>query len=372
MNTRRPVRVLVLGAALAQPMGGVRRHNAELLPRLAARLQAHGGELVILEGATPLPFALPRTIQRLASPVPATPALWRVRAETRALGPVLAAARARGAPFDLVHTGHLPVPKLTGLSAQVPLTVTIHDLRRLERKLTSAPERFLARKVLDQAVRRARSVITVSETMRAALEAQLEVERARIAVVPNAADHLTPLPREQTLGAPLLYVGHLEPRKNLDLLLRALQADPGLPTLWLAGRTKGREAKRLEELAVELGVFTRVRFLGAFEEDQLPRLYAQAACVVLPARIEGFGIPALEALRARVPLCVARGSALTEVAAGAPDFSPDDPVECAAKIRTALSASPAQLEAAAERANAYSWDRSADAWLEACYAAARA
>jgi len=65
----------------------------------------------------------------------------------------------------------------------------------------------------------------------------------RVRVVPNAADHFEPLPREPREDAPLVHVGHVEPRKNIELLLRALAHDPALPRLVLAGAPGSRRRR---------------------------------------------------------------------------------------------------------------------------------
>ena len=220
------------------------------------------------------------------------------------------------------------------------------------------------------AVRAAARAITVSETVRAELLARFGLAPERVAVVPNAGDHLAVLPRAPAPDAPLLSLGHLERRKNLELLLRALALDAGLPDLVLAGAPKGGEDRRLSALAQELGVARRVRFPGPVREEQLPHLYATAACAVLPSRLEGFGIGVLEAQRARVPLAIADAGALPEVAGAAvPRFDPDDPAACARAIRAALARSPAELAADARAAERYRWDDSArrlvQVWTEA-------
>ena len=63
-------RVLVSGVVLAQPMGGVRRHNAELLPRAARLLEEEGGGLAILQGTDPILFELPESVERIQALVP--------------------------------------------------------------------------------------------------------------------------------------------------------------------------------------------------------------------------------------------------------------------------------------------------------------
>ncbi len=356
----RAPRVLVSGVVLGQPMGGVRRHNSELLPRAARLLAERGGSLAVLEGREPVAFELPASVERIPSDVPPGPPIARARREGRALGPAPRAAAERGAPFDLVHTAHLPAPR--NLSA--PYTLTLHDLRALTLRHTPFSRRFVASRVIGAAVRAARLVLTVSEAVRTELIERFALEPERVTVVPNAADHLEVLPRDAAADAPLLSIGHLEPRKNLALLLRALAADADLPPLEFAGAAKHDEETHLRDLANELGVAERVRFLGPVDEAELPRLYARAACVVLPSRLEGFGIPALEAQRVGVPLAISAAGALPEVAGDdTPRFDPDDPAGCAAAIHAALRRAPAELAKDAERAARFRWDASAELLL---------
>jgi len=366
-------RVLVLGTLFGQPMGGVRRHNAELLPRAAKLLEERGGSLAVLEGREPAAFDLPPPIERIASDAAPHPVLARWRTEGIAARRALARAREAGRPFDVVHTAHLPAPS----PLERPFTITIHDLRHLQPGYARHEKRLAAGIVVAAAVRRAARILTVSEAVRKEIEERFRIDPAKLRVVPNAADHFEPLPREPARDAPILYVGHLEKRKNLDVVLRALAEDRRLPPLLLAGAAKDREDDRLRELARDLRVSERVRFRGPFDDRELPGLYARAACVVLPSTIEGFGIPALEAQRARVPLAVAeaqrartplaiaRAGALPEVAgATAPSFSPDDPGECARAIRAAIRSSPEALDAAAASAARFRWDASARALVE--------
>ena len=360
------VRVLLSAVVLAQPMGGVRRHNAELLPRVARILREKGGALAVLEGREKIPFELPDFVERIPSSVPAHPVIARATLEGRALRRALEAATSAGARFDLVHTGHLPVPR----HLKTPHCVTIHDLRALELEHTPLSRRLIARKVIGAAVEAAAMVITVSQHVREQLLARFRLHPDRVRVVPNAADHFIALPRAVGANAALLHVGHVERRKNLDVVVRALALDPTLPRLCLAGDAKHGEDERLRELARELGVLERVEFIGPFADERLAELLANAACMVLPSRLEGFGIPALEACRARVPLAISRTPALLEVAGSdTPSFAPDDPAECASAIRAALALPASTLDAAAGAAARFAWDSSArllaDAWRAA-------
>ena len=349
-------RVLVSGLVLDQPMGGVQRHNRELLPRAARLLEAEGGSLSLLAPARGLAFELDAPVEVLASRLPSQPALVRAPLERAGLSRTLAAARGHGAPYDVVHTAHLPLPRGLG----VPVSLVVHDLKHLASGVVGTARRALADGVVARALREADAVLPVSAALREELLALAPLDPARVDVLPNAADHLVPLPRRPAHDAPLVHVGHVEPRKNLALVVRALARDPGLPRLVLAGAPRGREDVRLRDLALELGVARRVEFVGLLDDAELGQLYAGAACAVFPSLREGFGIPALEARAAGVPVAVSTSAALREVAGlDAPSFAPDDPDACARAIRAALATPPEALAAARERAAAFTWDASA-------------
>lgn len=364
--------VLVSGVVLDQPAGGVQRHARELLPRLAERLARDGGRLAVLAGKGGIAFELPDSIEVWPSRVPSRPVLVRATLESRELARVLDDARAAGRGFDLVHTAHLPTPRI-----ELPYVLLLHDLRVLELEHTPFSRRLLGKSLVGKAVHRAARVVTVSEDVRAKLVEWFRLPRSKVVVAPNGCDHFEPLPRatadpsDAAGPPPILFVGHLEPRKNLALVLRALSVDPELPSLVLAGAAKGDEEARLRRLASELGVDGRVRFRGSFDDAELPELYARAGCVVLPSRLEGFGLPVAEAQRAGVPVAIARAGALPEVAGpDAPSFDPDDPAECADALRRALGLAPELLAAARERASARTWDAAAERVLTAWRAAA--
>jgi glycosyltransferase involved in cell wall biosynthesis len=357
--TRAP-RVLVSGVVLGQPAGGVRRHNQELLPRLARLLEEGGGGLAVLEGREKIAFELPG-IERIASNAPARPVIARAATESRALRRALSSAKDRGRAFDLVHTAHMPGPRALG----APFTLTVHDLRAIEKGHLPRPRRVIAERVIGDAVLRAARVFTVSETVARDLRNRFGTDCPPVTVIGNGADHFAPCPRDAGRDAPIVCVGHIERRKNLELAIRALATDATLPRLDLHGAAKADEETSLRALAQALGVSARVRFAGPFRDEELPRIYAEAACVCLPSRIEGFGIVALEAHRARVPLCIADAGALPEVAhATTPRFAVDDPAACARGIRAALELGRDELERAASRAGTFTWDAAAQRWFE--------
>ena len=214
-------------------------------------------------------------------------------------------AALRRGTYDLWHTGHFPAPRATRL----PFTCLIHDLRNLSTLVTPL-KRALAKQTLKSAFRRAAHVVTVSEAMR--VELHHHFPRLKVTAIPHGADHLPVLARGPAPYAPILFFGHLEKRRNPELLLHALAADASLPNVRFAGAAKGDQAERLDALAHKLGVANRIQITGPVAEADLPALLAAAACLVLPSRIEGFGLPAIEALRAGLPLAIADSPALRE------------------------------------------------------------
>lgn len=351
------LRVLISGIVLGQPMGGVRRHNAELLPRLADLITAAGGELAIIESKDGLAFDLPASVRRIQSKVAPRHPLMRAAQEGRAIERALEEARER--PFHVLHTAHFPVPR----RLPIPLSLTLHDLRSLDLAHTPFSRRFMAKRVIGDAVKRAARVITVSSSMALRIAKEWPAAAPKLRRVSNAADHLAIVERAAEPDLGIMHVGHVEERKNLMLLIAALAEDVGLPDLHLFGRAKGNEEERLRAYAEKRGVQARVHFHGPFEEEALPDLYSRAACVVLPSHVEGFGISAVEAARASCPLAVSNIPALREVAGEeTPSFEPDDPHACAQALRAALQSDAQTLARGRERAAAYSWQRSAEDW----------
>jgi glycosyltransferase involved in cell wall biosynthesis len=353
----RAPRVLVSGVVLGQPAGGVRRHNRELLPRVARLLAREGGSLAILEGRERIAFELPPEVERIPSAVPAGPPIARAAAEGFALRSAIDAAQRAGRPFDLVHTAHFPVPR----GIRLPFTLTIHDLRALSLAAAPMSRRLLAGPVIGGTARRAARVLTVSAWTAGEIARLLGVEDA--VVIGNGGDHFTPLPRAPGANAPIVAIGHLEPRKNLDVAIAALARDASLPDLVLHGAAKSGEDERLRALARELGVAARVHLRGPFDDADLSRILATCAAVVVPSRLEGFGIGVLEAQLARAPLAIADAGALPEVAGpDVPRFDPDDPAACAAALHDALAQDEASGQRTQHQAGRFTWHAAAARW----------
>jgi glycosyltransferase involved in cell wall biosynthesis len=275
-------------------------------------------------------------------------------------------------PADVVHAAH-PLIIPARHAAQV---TTIHDLFFLtDASATSAEIRRDYPGLARSHARRAHAVITSSEYGRQEVATRLGVDESRIHVVAPGA------PRWRTLGqAPnrppggyVLFVGTLEPRKNLGVLLDAwthvTAALPLGPKLVIAGRITPHAHEWLNRIGTS-PLAGRVEHRGYVPEEEREALYAGASALVLPSIDEGFGLPVLEAMSAGVPVIASRRGAIPEVSGDAAALiEPDDTCGLADAICRVLSDGVHAADLATRgliRARDFNWDRSA-AVLAAAY-----
>jgi glycosyltransferase involved in cell wall biosynthesis len=263
---------------------------------------------------------------------------------------------------DVAHSMH-PLLIPTRRAAQV---VTVHDLDYLDH-----PERARAEIRRDYAslsrshAQRADAVIAVSRYTAAEVERRLGVSRDRIFIASSGAPAWAAR-RAQPSGGPILFMGTLEPRKNVGTLLDAyrllLDRVPSAPPLWLAGGASDAAAPWLRAIE-QPPLAGRVVHLGYVHDDRRYELYTQASMLVLPSHVEGFGLPVLEAMTAGVPVIVSTGGALPEVAGdAAPAIPPEDAqgfADAMARYLTDSGAVASAVEKGYARSRTYSWDASA-------------
>jgi glycosyltransferase involved in cell wall biosynthesis len=163
----------------------------------------------------------------------------------------------------------------------------------------------------------------------------------------------------------ILCVAQKRPYKNQEALVRAL-ADERLASarLVLPGAPTAYE-QELRALARELNVKDRVHMPAWLEDADLEGLYRLARCVALPSRLEGFGLPVLEAMARGVPVACSDRTALPEVAGEAGlQFDPDDDESVTAALARLVADEPLRRELAArgrERAARFTWEATAEA-----------
>jgi len=277
--------------------------------------------------------------------------------------------------LDLLHA---PSPaSVPPAGSNQKLIVTVHDLAFLV-----APQYFprdwraMFRLGLRAAVRRADAVLTPSRNTAEDLLTRTRIDPAKVFVVPLAAasapseaDPSQVLSRLKVHPPYLLFVGTLEPRKNLVRLIRAYRraAAAGVPhSLVLAGPLGWRHQQLHRELALRGP--GEVVLTGGLPDDELDALYRGAAGFVYPALYEGFGLPVLEAMSRGVPVITSTTSSLPEVAGEAErGVDPGSVRELASAIE-ALATDRALAEKLAKRglarAERFSWDETARQTLD--------
>jgi glycosyltransferase involved in cell wall biosynthesis len=278
---------------------------------------------------------------------------------------------------------HCPV-NVVPLAAPCPAVVTIHDLGfiRFPERYTTAKRRYL-HTMTTLSARRAAHIITPAESGRQEVIELLKVAPEKVTAIPEGvAPRFRPLPveeveswrREKALPERfVLYVGTLEPRKNLPLLLKAFarwrQARPEEAGLKLVlGGAKGWLYEEIFRLVESLGLQADTLFPGYLGESELPLWYNSAACFVYPSVYEGFGLPPLEAMACGCPVITSNTSSLPEVIGQAGIMvGPDDETGLTGALDRLLTdkAEHARLrEAGLKRATEFTWQETARRTLE--------
>jgi glycosyltransferase involved in cell wall biosynthesis len=283
--------------------------------------------------------------------------------------------RARAAGADLIHH---PLPALCPV-APVPQVVTVHDLafERVPECFAPAFRRF-ASVTHRAAARGADAVICVSNTTALDVRARWGVPEGRIVVARHGPGQEVDASRPRRGAAHLLYIGDDEPRKNLGLLLEAhrlLRAahrrDPAAhpqapPPLVLAGTANPLAAAAADSPGGHAGA---IRLVDRPEPEVLAALLADAVALVLPSLFEGFGLTALEAMAAGVPVVAARSPGVTETCGDAALYADPHDAEDLARALDRVARDPALRRDLSERgrrhAAEFSWARAARAHVRA-------
>jgi len=278
---------------------------------------------------------------------------------------------------DIVHSTGYTSPAL----GKSRLVVSIHDLSFVTHPEfhTEANRAFCIREVA-RAAKYAAKIIVPSENSKRDLQVYYEVDDERIAVIPYAADpafmpadpaDVAGVLRKHTItGEYLLFVGSVEPRKNLAGLVRAadswLREKPGRQIV-VAGPA-GWLNSDVHRLITERGLEGQVHFLGYVDRDDLRALYSGARAFVYPSFYEGFGFPVLEAMACGCPVIASNAPALKEIAEMAAKLvTPGDDDQLARVIREVADDEAERAELVnlgLERASRYTWRETALKTLE--------
>lgn len=230
----------------------------------------------------------------------------------------------RRAGVNLLHALAFVAP----IAAPCPFVVTVYDLSFLRYPEAFRPfNRWYLSRFTAQSVRRAGAVIAISESTRQDVINLLGAAPEKVhTVYCGVGQNFRPLPAEQVAAFRakhhlpetfILFLGTLEPRKNVDGLIRAYahwqKQDPTAPPLVIAGG-KGWYYSQIFEQVKALNLTDSIRFPGYVPQDELPLWYNAASVFVYPSHFEGFGLPVLEAMACGTPVITSTAASLPEVA----------------------------------------------------------
>jgi glycosyltransferase involved in cell wall biosynthesis len=271
-----------------------------------------------------------------------------------------------GVHCDVFHATNYVLPP----SGRARGVVSVHDLSYLHHSDTVAARVAQLRAMVPVSVRRAELVLTLTEALADEVAEAYRLDRARVRCVPCGVDPAwlsTPEPDpawRRRHGLPeryLLFVGTLEPRKNVPVLLEALRLlGRDAPPLLLAGAAGWGPPPELRGLPAGA-----VHQLGYVDQAQLRATVAGAAALVFPSRHEGFGLPPLEALACGTPVVSSDLPALREVTGEQARYAPVGDAAALAEVLAEVLTDPqahssAAREARRAHARRWTWRRCAE------------
>lgn len=281
---------------------------------------------------------------------------------------------------DVYHATNYFLPP----TATARRVLTIYDLTFLRRPDLCSPKIVGPfRRKVPRMAKAADAILTCSQASKRDIVELLEVPENRVRVAYGAVDEqLAPVPRDDAqrmlaqqfgITTPFaLFVGTIEPRKNVSGLLRAFArvAADAPHTLVLVGGM-GWLPEPIEKTIHDLRLESRVKWLGYVPRHaDLALFYSAADAFVFPSFYEGFGLPVLEALACGCPVITSNVSSLPEVAGDAAVYvDPNDDAGIAAKLLDVLTNEPLRQSLSARartQAARFSWDACARETL-ACY-----
>jgi glycosyltransferase involved in cell wall biosynthesis len=269
-------------------------------------------------------------------------------------------------PLNVRHDEILWSPANLGPLVVKNQVLTLHDLSPLENPGWFAPSFALwYRLLIPQLVQRVRQITVPSAYVQAKTVHMFHLRSDQVTVIQGGVDterfHPGISPPEGLPNQYVLFVGSLQPRKNLGLLLQAWRdINQRFPEVWLLAAGETNDVFRKEHLPADLD---RFRWLGYIGEHELPGLYAGAQALVLPSLDEGYGLPILEAMACGTTTIIARAGAMPEVAGDAAlFFAPDRVDELADLIAICLCDNDlrcSMTEKGLAHARRFPWGRSA-------------
>lgn len=280
-------------------------------------------------------------------------------------------------PADLsVFFNFIVPPRIKGKAIAViydmtylryPETMNESNLRRIHRDIAYS-------------VARSDRIVTISQFSKREIHELLQVPSEKIEVVYSAPSVTAEIAEfqmvQQRLGIRrpyLLYVGTIEPRKNLIRLIQAfnrLKKEAGIPHQLVLAGGSGWKTEEIHRAAETTPFADEIRFTGYLSSGEKNTLYQNADAMIFPSLYEGFGMPPLEAMLFGCPVICADAASLPEIVGRAAELvDPSDVQEIAQGIWRVLSDSGRRavlIEQGRQQAAQFSWDRSAEKMIKIC------
>jgi glycosyltransferase involved in cell wall biosynthesis len=315
------------GTPLSVPSGGVRRYTEELTRALQANFPED--EFHVISDQIQKTVGLDRR--------------WWTIGVQRAM---------RRLRCGLFHGTEFSVPYVP----LRPSVLTLHDLSPwMNPQWHHAADRVRRRTPYLLRFGIATLVVTGTDAVRRAAIDFFRLPSNRVITVPLAAsEHLRPLETPAPAVPYFLYVGTIEPRKNVPALIEAWKQVRSRYTvdLVLAGR--------LREDAPVIAPANGLQVLGEVKESELASLYSACTACVYPTEYEGFGLPVLEAMQCGAPVITSHDPAVTEVSGGAAIHTSEDGLaDEMERILTNNEERQRRKQASVQRAAQFSWSRTA-------------
>ena len=284
---------------------------------------------------------------------------------------------ARQCRLNVLHSPHYTMPLTLGCAS----VVTFHDMTFfLYPAMHKLYKRVFFRAMIHLSARYANAIIADSESTRQDIVRMLRLDAAKVTTVTlgvSASYHpigdaaaLEKIKSKYRLPDKfVLYIGVLEPRKNLPTLVRAfktLTERGGAHTLVIVGR-KGWMYDELFRTIASLGLAERVIFTGYAPEEDLPLLYNAADVFVYPSFYEGFGLPVLEAMACGAPVITSNISSMPEIVGNAGilvnPYHADELADAMLRLIQNGDLRKRLARRGIERAKSFSWERAAQTTL---------
>jgi len=266
--------------------------------------------------------------------------------------------------ISIYHSTHSYQP---ALFIKKGLVLTIHDLSSLTHPEWHSLKVRLLGKLLPFAARRAWRIIVPSHSIANELKDKLDLNKGKLAVTYEAASDVYKQ-SSHLRNDNVLFIGTLEPRKNLVRLIKAYSTLTDLPGKLVIAGKKGWYYQEIFDSVKKYGLQDRVQFLGYVSEEEKIKLFQTSKIFVFPSLYEGFGLPVMEAMKSGIPVVTSSGGALEEITSGAAVLS--DPTvtdQIARNIRRLYDDKKLYLSAQEQglsRSKDFNWDQTAKQTLQ--------